>query len=55
MPKTKAYWRGYEIYQFCGYRNGWALISYWDAASYFTGTGGCWVSMDEIYFSDEED
>ena len=47
---VKAYWKGREVYQIGETCSGWAQISFYanDYESPLTGTGSCWVSMDEI-------
>ena len=45
---TQAYWKGHPIYMVNGYRNGWALIAFYDEESPITGTGTQWVPMSEI-------
>ena len=44
----KAYWRGRQIFDIDVYSNGWAKIAFWDRDSCMTGTGACWVDMDDI-------
>lgn len=50
---AKATWHGHQIYMIDCYKSGWAKIAFVDPASYFTGTGACWVSIDEIIVEEE--
>ena len=53
MPK--AYWKGHEIFDIDCYKSGWAKILFWDNwfSSPITGTGMCWVLIDEIVIEEE--
>ena len=53
MPK--AYWRGRRIYDIGEFCAGWVKIAFYDSASYFTGTGACWVDMDEVTVEETEE
>lgn len=46
--KSKAYWRGREIFCTDEFIGDWVKIAFWDPDSYFTGTGACWALMDDI-------
>ena len=49
MPEVKATWRGHQIYMVDDFSaSGWVKIAFVDPASFFTGTGACWVSEDDI-------
>ena len=51
----KAYWRGREIFWTDEYVGDWVKIAFWDADSYFTGTGGCWTLLENIVIENVEE
>ena len=57
MPKTKAYWNGYEIYEI-DYKDhsGWCEVLFWmnGYESPITGTGRARVLMEDVVIEEEK-
>lgn len=56
MPKSKAYWNGYEIYEI-DYHQDWCLILFWmnDFESPITGTGAWRVRPEDVVIEVQND